>query len=151
MDSLQDLNPAQQDAARHIEGPLLILAGPGSGKTRVIVHRIAYLIEHERIDPRRIMAVTFTNKAAKALRDRVTALLGETAGALQLGTFHAICARMLRIEGEAAGIDRAFAIYDDAELAHSADVSAHDARLYGACVQRVLQSLPTSSVNRPDS
>ncbi len=115
MEILQDLNPAQQDAVRHVEGPLLILAGPGSGKTRVIVHRIAYLIEHEGVEPRRIMAVTFTNKAAKELRDRVAALLGDMAGSLQLGTFHAICARILRIEGEAAGIDRAFAIYDDAD------------------------------------
>ncbi|MCH8064918.1 MAG: UvrD-helicase domain-containing protein [Chloroflexi bacterium] len=115
MEILHDLNPAQQEAVRHVDGPLLILAGPGSGKTRVIVHRIAYLIEQEGVDPRRILAVTFTNKAARELRDRVGVLLGQTAGDLVLGTFHAVCVRILRIEAEAAGIDRAFTIYDDAD------------------------------------
>ncbi|MCH8026292.1 MAG: UvrD-helicase domain-containing protein [Chloroflexi bacterium] len=115
MEILHELNPAQQEAVRHVDGPLLILAGPGSGKTRVIVHRIAYLIEQEGVDPRRILAVTFTNKAARELRDRVGVLLGQTAGDLVLGTFHAVCARTLRIEADAAGIDRAFTIYDDAD------------------------------------
>ena len=111
MEILHDLNPAQQAAVRHVDGPLLILAGPGSGKTRVIVHRIAYLIEQEGVDPRRILAVTFTNKAARELRDRVGVLLGQTAGDLVLGTFHAVCVRILRIAAEAAGTDRAFPIY----------------------------------------
>jgi DNA helicase-2/ATP-dependent DNA helicase PcrA len=113
MDALRDLNPAQRVAVEHTQGPLLILAGPGSGKTRVIAHRIAYLIAREQVHPYRIVAVTFTNKASRELRNRVVALLGEGADSLLLGTFHAVCARILRIDGGAIGIDRAFAIYDD--------------------------------------
>src|SRR3990172_7545418 len=112
MDLLRDLNPAQREAVQNPEGPLLILAGPGSGKTRVIAHRIAYLIAHQGVHPYRIIAVTFTNKAAREMRDRVVALLGEAAESLMLGTFHAVCARILRVEGGAIGIERAFAIFD---------------------------------------
>ncbi|OGO51531.1 MAG: hypothetical protein A2148_01235, partial [Chloroflexi bacterium RBG_16_68_14] len=115
MDLLRDLNPAQREAVQHPQGPLLILAGPGSGKTRVIAHRIACLIAHEGVHPYRIVAVTFTNKAAREMRDRVVALLGEAAESLMLGTFHAVCARILRVEGGAIGIERAFAIYDDGD------------------------------------
>jgi DNA helicase-2/ATP-dependent DNA helicase PcrA len=112
---LTDLNQPQRQAVETVEGPLLILAGPGSGKTRVIAHRIAYLIEHEGIAPWRIVAVTFTNKAAKEMRSRVEAHLGDIAREVSLGTFHSICARILRIEAGRAGIDRAFNIYDDAD------------------------------------
>jgi len=115
MDLLADLNPAQREAVEYPEGPLLILAGPGSGKTRVIAHRIAYLISEQEVPPHRIVAVTFTNKAARELKIRVADLLGDEAGAVMLGTFHAICSRILRIDGGAAGIDRAFAIYDDGD------------------------------------
>ena len=115
MEILRDLNPAQLEAVQHAQGPLLILAGPGSGKTRVIAHRIAYLIAHEDVHPHRFIAVTFTNKAAREMRDRVLALLGEASGSLMLGTFHAACARILRVDGEAAGVERAFAIYDDSD------------------------------------
>jgi DNA helicase-2/ATP-dependent DNA helicase PcrA len=113
MEILRDLNPAQREAVQHTQGPLLIVAGPGSGKTRVIAHRIAYLCAHEDVHPYRIVAVTFTNKAAREMRDRVFALLGEGAGSMWLGTFHAICARILRADGGAIGIERAFTIYDD--------------------------------------
>ncbi|MDP2675549.1 MAG: UvrD-helicase domain-containing protein [Dehalococcoidia bacterium] len=113
---LAPLNPRQREAVEHIEGPLLIIAGPGSGKTRVIAHRIAYLIAEHRVQPRRILAVTFTNKAAREMRDRVFALVGEERGRdITLGTFHAVCARTLRIDGEQIGIPRTFAIYDDAD------------------------------------
>jgi len=113
MDVLAELNPAQREAVEIIDGPLLIVAGPGSGKTRVITHRIAYLIKVCGINPHRIMAVTFTNKAAREMAERLEKLLGQTADALTLGTFHAICARILRQEGKAIGLDSKFVIYDE--------------------------------------
>ncbi len=113
MDVLAGLNPAQKQAVETIEGPLLIVAGPGSGKTRVITHRVAYLIRVCGINPHRIMAVTFTNKAAREMEERLEKLLGQTAGDLTLGTFHAICARILRMEGKAIGLDSRFVIYDE--------------------------------------
>jgi len=112
---LEQLNPPQREAVTAVEGPLLILAGPGSGKTRVITHRIAWLVQSAEVAPWRIVAVTFTNKAAREMRGRVVAHLGEEANHVVLGTFHAICARLLRIDGERIGIERAFNIYDDAD------------------------------------
>src|SRR4030042_6035662 len=111
MDVLEGLNPPQREAAEAIEGPLLILAGPGSGKTRVIAHRVAYLIKVCRINPHRIMAVTFTNKAAREMRERLYHLLGRSVDDISLGTFHAICAGILRREGKAIGIESRFVIY----------------------------------------
>ena len=113
MDVLEGLNPAQREAVETIEGPLLILAGPGSGKTRVIAHRVTYLIKVCGVNPRRIMAVTFTNKAAREMRERLHHLLGRSVEALTLGTFHAICARILRREGKGIGVDSHFVIYDE--------------------------------------
>jgi DNA helicase-2/ATP-dependent DNA helicase PcrA len=113
MDILAELNPAQKMAVETTEGPLLIIAGPGSGKTRVITHRIAYLIKVCGINPYRILAVTFTNKAAREMQERMEALLGQAAGSLTLGTFHDICARILRQEGNAIGLEPRFTIYDD--------------------------------------
>jgi DNA helicase-2/ATP-dependent DNA helicase PcrA len=115
MDILGPLNPAQREAVQVEGGPLLILAGPGSGKTRVIAHRIAYLVAERGVHPYRILAVTFTNKAAREMRDRVVALLGEPALSITMGTFHAVCARFLRVDGEKIGIGRGFAIYDEAD------------------------------------
>ncbi len=112
MDILATLNPAQREAAETVEGPILILAGPGSGKTRVITHRVAYLIKVCGVKPHNIMAVTFTNKAAREMEERLEQLLGQTSEALTLGTFHAICARILRREAGAIGLNPRFVIYD---------------------------------------
>ena len=112
MDVLEGLNPAQREAVETIEGPLLILAGPGSGKTRVIAHRVAYLIKVCGISPYRILAVTFTNKAAQEMKERLYQLLGSSVEELTLGTFHAICARILRRDGTHIALDPRFVIYD---------------------------------------
>ena len=112
MDILAELNPAQREAAETINGPVLILAGPGSGKTRVITHRVAYLIKVCRVSPGHIMAVTFTNKAAREMGERLQHLVSGAVRDLTLGTFHAICARILRRDGQVSGIDPRFVIYD---------------------------------------
>ncbi len=113
MDILADLNPAQRQAVEAPDGPVLILAGPGSGKTRVITHRIAYLIKVRGVSPRRIMAVTFTNKAAREMKERLLHLASAALPDLTIGTFHAICARILRQDGSAIGVEPRFVIYDD--------------------------------------
>jgi len=112
MDILDGLNPAQREAVETISGPILILAGPGSGKTRVITHRVAYLIKVCGISPYRIIAVTFTNKAAREMEERLYQLASSAVGDLTLGTFHATCARILRRDGHNIGIDPHFVIYD---------------------------------------
>ncbi|MFQ6003719.1 MAG: ATP-dependent helicase, partial [Candidatus Zixiibacteriota bacterium] len=126
---LKDLNPAQREAATHVSGPLLILAGAGSGKTRVLAYRIAYLVGVKKIDPAKILAVTFTNKAAGEMKSRVKKLLGRTGqtppdrGSLEpsplggfniwVSTFHSLCARILRVEAGILGYTRTFSIYDE--------------------------------------
>jgi len=115
VDLLAGLNPPQRAAVTAGDGPLLIFAGAGSGKTRVLTHRIAWLIQQGRAEPGEILAVTFTNKAAREMRGRVEHLLNLTAGAIWMGTFHAIAVRILRRDGSADGIDRHFVIYDEAD------------------------------------
>jgi len=109
---LSRLNPEQARAVTTTDGPLLILAGAGSGKTRVLAHRVAYLIGVRGVKPWQILAVTFTNKAAAEMRTRITALVGDQAREVAMGTFHSLCARVLRRDGSAIGIDPRFAIYD---------------------------------------
>ncbi len=113
------LNPEQRRAVETTEGPLLIQAGAGSGKTKTLTHRIAYLVETARATPYNILAVTFTNKAAREMRERVALLLGanaESRGFMPyMGTFHSICVRLLRLDGEHIGIPRSFVIYDEAD------------------------------------
>ena len=146
---LSPLNPRQREAVEHIEGPLLIVAGPGSGKTRVIAHRVAYLIRDRHVHPRRILAVTFTNKAAREMRDRIFALVGQDVGRdLTLGTFHAICARTLRIEGEKIGIPRTFAIYDDADQLAAVKEALND---MGIDPKRVAPRAVLSAISRAKS
>ena len=115
MDFLQKLNPEQREAVVHRDGPLLILAGAGSGKTRVITYRIAHLIGGGSAQPDEILAVTFTNKAAQEMRERVEGLIGDEAGGVWLSTFHSLCARLLRREAPKIGLSRDFVIYDSSD------------------------------------
>jgi DNA helicase-2/ATP-dependent DNA helicase PcrA len=115
MHFLDSLNPEQRAAVLHTNGPLLILAGAGSGKTRVITSRIAYLVGDGHAEPHEVLAVTFTNKAAEEMRSRVAALLGADCGRLWVSTFHALCARLLRREAPAIGLSRDFVIYDSSD------------------------------------
>lgn len=114
---LESLNQAQREAASHGEGPLLILAGAGSGKTKTLTHRIAYVIAEKEVGPERILAVTFTNKAAKEMRNRLAHLLGQDPDNRSfmpwMGTFHSICVRLLRFDGEHIGVPKNFVIFDD--------------------------------------
>ncbi len=114
-DLLAGLNPPQREAVTHGEGPLLILAGAGTGKTRVLTHRIAYLEGTGMARANEILAITFTNKAAQEMRERVELLLGRRTRAMWVMTFHAACARMLRADGDKLGYTRQFTIYDQAD------------------------------------
>jgi DNA helicase II / ATP-dependent DNA helicase PcrA len=109
---LGGMNPEQLEAASHVEGPLLVLAGAGSGKTRVLTARICHLIHEHGVAPDRILAVTFTNKAAGEMRERIGGLLGREPAGMWVGTFHALGARLLRRHGDRLGWDRAFSIFD---------------------------------------
>ncbi|MFD1549751.1 DNA helicase PcrA [Levilactobacillus fuyuanensis] len=109
------MNDKQTEAVLQTEGPLLVLAGAGSGKTRVLTHRVAYLIEHNNVMPWRILAITFTNKAAKEMRERVAKLLGPDGNDVWVSTFHALCVRILRRDADKLGYNRAFTIADTGE------------------------------------
>jgi len=115
-DSLQaGLNPVQWEAVTHTEGPLLIVAGAGSGKTRVLTHRIAHLIREHRVSPFEILAITFTNKAADEMKHRVGALVGPVAEKMWVSTFHSACVRILRRDADRLGYPKSFTIYDQAD------------------------------------
>src|SRR2546423_5722165 len=115
MSFLEALNPEQREAVLHLTGPLLILAGAGSGKTRVITSRIAYLVGDGHAQPHEVLAVTFTNKAAEEMRTRVETLLGSDCSRMWVSTFHSLCARLLRREAPAIGLTRDFVIYDSSD------------------------------------
>src|SRR5258707_10430345 len=115
MQFLDTLNPEQREAVLHLDGPLLILAGAGSGKTRVITSRIAYMVGDGHAKPHEVLAVTFTNKAAEEMRARVESLLGSDVTGMWVSTFHALCARLLRREAPAIGLSRDFVIYDSSD------------------------------------
>ncbi len=127
---LSDLTGAQREAVAHRDGPLLVLAGPGSGKTTVVTRRIAWLVAHG-VAPRQILALTFTNKAAGEMRDRVGALVGAPGDhrAPTVATFHSFCARQLRVHAEAAGLTRGYSIYDEADKREAVKQALHDAEL----------------------
>ncbi|MDQ3121998.1 MAG: UvrD-helicase domain-containing protein, partial [Actinomycetota bacterium] len=121
------LNQAQREAVQHTEGPLLVVAGAGSGKTRVLTHRVAHLVEDLKVKPNQILAITFTNKAAGEMRERLERMLGATARAIWILTFHAACGRMLRREAERLGYRSTFSIYDDQD----------QVRLVKACLEEL--------------
>src|SRR5437867_3329418 len=112
---LDDLNQPQREAVLYGDGPMLVLAGAGSGKTRVITRRIAHLIQVRQVTPWKILAVTFTNKAAREMRDRLFAMLGPVAAEPTVATFHSAAAMILRREADKVGLTRSFVIYDDAD------------------------------------
>ncbi|MEO5800351.1 MAG: UvrD-helicase domain-containing protein [Gemmatimonadales bacterium] len=148
-DLLQGLNPAQRDAAEHVHGPILVLAGAGSGKTRVLTARIAHLIDAHGVPPERIFAVTFTNKAAGEMKERIGRLLERDPSGLWIGTFHSLSARLLRREAEHLGFTRAFTIYDqDDQLSlvrRLMDERNHPVKLYPP---KLVQNLISSAKNR---
>jgi ATP-dependent DNA helicase UvrD/PcrA len=145
----RDLNPAQRAAVEHVHGPLLVVAGAGSGKTRVLTARIAHLIEDAGVPPHRIFAVTFTNKAAGEMKSRVGRLLGQDPSGLWIGTFHSLSARLLRREAEALGFTRQFTIYDEDDrlslIRRIMEQRGHSTKLFPP---RMIQSLISTAKNR---
>jgi DNA helicase II / ATP-dependent DNA helicase PcrA len=129
---LDDLNPAQRDAVIAGDGPLLILAGAGSGKTRVLTYRIAYLLTEGKLTPGEMLAVTFTNKAAAEMRERLHGLLGAQAARLWIATFHSACARILRQDIERLGYQRNFTVFDESDAASTLNRAIEAANLPGA-------------------
>jgi DNA helicase-2/ATP-dependent DNA helicase PcrA len=143
------LNPAQREAVEHVHGPLLVLAGAGSGKTRVLTTRIANLIDRHGVPPERIFAVTFTNKAAGEMKHRIGRLLGRDPSGLWIGTFHSLSARLLRREAELLGFTRGFTIYDEDDrlslIRRLMEQRGHSTKLFPP---RAVQSLISAAKNR---
>jgi DNA helicase-2/ATP-dependent DNA helicase PcrA len=149
---LEGLNPAQREAVEHVHGPLLVVAGAGSGKTRVLTMRIARLIDTTGVPPYRIFAVTFTNKAAGEMKERVGRLLGQDPSGLWIGTFHSLSARLLRREAEALGFTRQFTIYDEDDrlslIRRLMDSRGHSTKLFPP---KMIQYMISSAKNRMQS
>jgi len=148
---LSGLNPEQREAVLNTEGPLLILAGAGSGKTRVIAHRIAHLVCDGLAEPDRVLAVTFTNKAAAEMRSRVEALVGTDCKGMWISTFHALCARLLRREAPHIGLSRDFVIYDSSDQLTLMKHVLRDAGLDGTLQPRVVLSRISHAKNRMEA
>ncbi|MGH7442539.1 MAG: ATP-dependent helicase, partial [bacterium] len=128
--NLSALNPPQQEAVLHSEGPLLILAGAGSGKTRVVTTRVAWLVQERGVDPRSLLAVTFTNRAAQEMKDRLGKLLGaKNVEGMFVSTFHSFCVRFLRQEASKLGFRRDFSIFDDDDQTRLVKECMHELRL----------------------
>jgi len=146
---LDSLNPPQREAVEHVHGPLLVVAGAGSGKTRVLTMRIARLIDQAGVPPSRIFAVTFTNKAAGEMKERVGRLLGQDPSGLWIGTFHSLSARLLRREAEALGFTRQFTIFDEddrlALVKRLMEQRGHSTKLFPP---RMIQALVSAAKNR---
>ncbi|MBO0840348.1 MAG: UvrD-helicase domain-containing protein, partial [Sciscionella sp.] len=123
---LADLNPQQRDAVRHNGSPLLVVAGAGSGKTRVLTRRIAYLLAARDVHPGQIMAITFTNKAAAEMKQRVVELVGRRANAMWVSTFHSMCVRLLRREAKTLGMSSNFSVYDADDTRRLITLVEHD-------------------------
>jgi len=152
MQFLETLNPEQRDAVLHLKGPLLILAGAGSGKTRVITSRIAYIVGDGHAKPHEVLAVTFTNKAAEEMRTRVESLLGADVTGMWVSTFHALCARLLRREAPAIGLSRDFVIYDSSDQLTVVKQALKSLQIDDAMVQpRAALSRISSAKNRMES
>ena len=115
MDLLEGLNDKQYEAVTKTEGPCLVIAGAGSGKTKVLTHKIAYLMSEKNVKPWDILAITFTNKAANEMKERVEKLVGDVASDLWMGTFHSICVRILRRYIDRIGFDSSFVIFDTSD------------------------------------
>ena len=149
---LDQLNPPQRQAVEHVHGPLLVVAGAGSGKTRVLTMRIARLIDQAGVPPGRIFAVTFTNKAAGEMKGRVGRLLGQDPAGLWIGTFHSLSARLLRREAEALGFTRRFTIYDEDDrlslIKRLMEQGGHSTKLFPP---RLIQGLVSAAKNRMTS
>lgn len=152
MDVLTDLNPVQREAVLQSQGPMLVLAGAGSGKTRILVQRIAHLVLRSRVPAHSILAVTFTTKAAREMRERLAAAIGQQAGQVWMGTFHSVCLRMLRRHGARVGLQPGFAVLDetasrrllkDAIQSLGLDADQVDARRFAGYVSRAKSNLLT--------
>ena len=149
---LEGLNPEQQRAVETTEGPLLILAGAGSGKTKTLTHRIAHILASGRAEPHQILAVTFTNKAANEMRERVAGLLGQHADNRSfmpyMGTFHGVCVRLLRRDGEYVGVSPNFVIFDESDRQAAVKSVAKQLLIdEKSCPARTLSGLISSAKN----
>ncbi len=154
-DLLDGLNPAQFEAVTHQEGPLLVVAGAGSGKTRVLTHRIAHLIEAHHVSPFQVLAITFTNKAAQEMRERIGRLVGPVAQKMWVSTFHSACVRILRRDAQLLGYPSQFSIYDQADAVRLTsyvlrDLGIDPKRFTPRSVHAAISSAKNDGIDAPD-